>query len=1191
MQETIKRILDGNFDYENGSLDFSCTNLEFTLHRGSVYEGSFRITSSSTGYTNGYITASDIRMKCLTQEFSGNDVEILFCFHGENMEEGDVVKGTFSIVSNRGEYSIPFEASVEQIVLESSVGDIKNLFHFANLAKSNWQEALKLFYSKEFYRVFVGSDEKQYDCYRALSGNPGNEQNMEEFLIQIHKKEKVDFLTDVNTIELELPMTENPYGVTETEVEITRNGWGYTALQIACEGNFVFTEKEFLTDDDFLGNHCRLPVYIDSSMCRVGKNWGKVIIRNAHSCVEIPVTVQLGTKNPKRKVIFSRKRLIIQLMELYEAFRLHKISEESWLKETDKLLENLVLMDENDIEVRLFQAEVLITEERYNEASWILDHVAELMEQEQMEDTPQWANYLYLTTLINLDEEYAAWVTDEVEQIYKKNRRDWHVAWILLYLSEEYNKSVAARWGFLEKQFNYGCSSPVLYIEALDMLNSNAALLRKPEGFGMQVLYFGAKQEMLGSDVIEQLLYLTGRVKEYSSLLEKTMLMVYALKPDERILQEICTLLIKGNKVGTEYFPWYEKGVEAQLRITNLYEYYMLSADLQKLETVPKILLMYFLYQNNLDYERTAFLYYYMLKHKNDYEDLYANYRPKIEKFVVDQIQKEHINHYLAGLYQEVLTPGIVTEQTASSLAKLLFAYQITVSDVRLHKVLVYQSDNKMPIVSHLQEGRAWIVLYGEDNAIAFEDAKGNRFVKTVDYTLERLMLPGKYLPMLAHYVKDSIGLDIYLCREEKEDAEITLDSAERFSRLIASHYVSKGIKRKAYMQLLKYYYNADDMRGMDSYLEQIPLQALSAEERSTVVRHMIRMEKNDSVYKAIEQFGPYFIEPKMLLYFADDMIRQTNGKADAILVATAAHAFRKGKYNSGLLQYLAKHFEGLTKDMRDIWKSAGSFEVERYELSERMLIQMLYSGAFVGEKMEIFREYVSGGAKHIVEEAVLAQCAYEFFVKEKLADEYVFKRICQAYSRGESVQWIAKLAFLKYYAENRRSMSDAIKLIAENFIEEVLGKKIYLNFLREYKEFSHLLREMQDKVVVEYRSRFGGKARIHYVMLHDNGDSEEYTAEYMKEVYPGVYFMDFVIFFGENLQYYIVEEKNGEEQLTESGSLQKSDNADENTGAKYEMINDMILSKTLLDYDTLDDLLEEYYCKEFLNRHLFHLQ
>ena len=57
--------------------------------------------------------------------------------------------------------------------------------------------------------------------------------------------------------------------------------------------------------------------------------------------------------------------------------------------------------------------------------------------------------------------------------------------------------------------------------------------------------------------------------------------------------------------------------------------------------------------------------------------------------------------------------------------------------------------------------------------------------------------------------------------------------------------------------------------------------------------------------------------------------------------------------------QHAIRHYRGSVRSMRDIWKAAKSFDVDCYKLSERMLVQMLYTGAFVGEKMEIFRYYV----------------------------------------------------------------------------------------------------------------------------------------------------------------------------------------------------------------------------------------
>ncbi|CUQ59496.1 Uncharacterised protein [Dorea longicatena] len=69
------------------------------------------------------------------------------------------------------------------------------------------------------------------------------------------------------------------------------------------------------------------------------------------------------------------------------------------------------------------------------------------------------------------------------------------------------------------------------------------------------------------------------------------------------ILTSICTLLIKGNCVGKEYFEWYEQAVEEELKIAQLYEFYMESVDVDMFQKpLPRSVYLYFLHGNMLDY-------------------------------------------------------------------------------------------------------------------------------------------------------------------------------------------------------------------------------------------------------------------------------------------------------------------------------------------------------------------------------------------------------------------------------------------------------------------------------------------------------------------------------------------------------------------------------------------------------------
>ena len=80
-----------------------------------------------------------------------------------------------------------------------------------------------------------------------------------------------------------------------------------------------------------------------------------------------------------------------------------------------------------------------------------------------------------------------------------------------------------------------------------------------------------------------------------------------------------------------------------------------------------------------------------------------------------------------------------------------------------------------------------------------------------------------------------------------------------------------------------------------------------------------------------------------------------------------------------------------------------------------------------------------------------------------------------------------------------------------------------------------------------------------------------------MEQVLGGVFTKEFVLFFGESVQYYIVEEETGGEgKLTLSGTRRKGDLSGEDMPGKYGIINDIIMSLTIdkahaLGYGTKD--------------------
>ena len=1182
MQDTVERILEGKFNNNVRLLEFSSPVIELTVCPEEVYEGSFTIYGPEDTVTEGRISSTRLKMQPLTEVFYGSQEEIGYRFDSMGMAEGETLKGEFRIISNQGEYFIPYEVQVSRNTMDSSLGNIRNLFHFANLARSNWEEAVNLFYSEDFGQVFHGVDKQYYAAYRGLLAGKRSEQKVEEFLLEIKKKQKVEFIPEVREIRL-----DNPKDMEESRIVINRNGWGYSELYLETDGEFLISEKEMIRDEDFLGNCYRLPFYVAQDRLHAGKNYGSIRFYNSYVSFAVKVIVHQKSVLMKTMGIRRQKKhMLAELMQYYEAFRTKKISASLWLRETKGRVEKLMDMDDKDIGFKLFWVQLLITEERYNEAQWMLTQVDALLEGEF--DPSLYCYYLYLTTLINREEDYIDEVAAQVERIFAQNDNNWRIAWLLLYLSEEYMRSLSKKWLILEEQFRLGCSSPVLYIEGWNLLAANPTLLMQLDGFELQVLSYAAKKELLIPEVIEQVIYLAQKQRMFDERLFFVLKACYACTPSDQVLSAICTLLIKGSRTDKQAHLWYAKGIDKELRITRLYEYYMMSISLNSEQRIPKIVLMYFAFDSNLDSLHNAFLYTYVYKNRGEYQELYESYKEQIERFVVFQILKEKNNEWLAYLYKNLITPVMITEETAGGLATVLFIHKLVLQRRDIYKVILVYEKERQEIAFPVTGTEMYLPIYGNDCRLLLEDGRGNRYCREEEYTLERLLIPEKLAGMVAPYVEGEVHFDLWLCEKGRDLAGITEGNEAAMKRVAASDLILEDVQREIRGRLLHYFYDNDKMRELDAYLAELQPEQLSAEDFVLAVRFMVTRGMYEKAYEWIRLRGGEGIEAKLIVRLCSRLLSQDGMIEDDAMTSLAYMAFWAGKYDENILTYLCRFFKGTVKEMRDIWKAAEAFGVDTYKLSERILMQLLYTGAYIGEKNSIFKKYVSGGAKSEVELAFLAQSAYDYFVKDKLTDEFIMKDMNRVIERQEEIPMVCKLAYTKYYAENKRLVDEKISKYLILFLREILAEGRYFPYFKEYAENILFMRQFADKTMVEYRVKEGTAAVIHYVIEKDELENGEYIREEMQDMFGGVCVKQFVLFFGERLQYYITETEAEKEQLTESGTLSRNDTDRDQKESRYSLINDIAVGRTLHDYEAMENLLQEYYEQEYKVKELF---
>lgn len=1161
MRELRERIRTEGWRRIEGSLLFSHKQVELTPAPNERAEGCFDITGTAGGQTEGFVFVEDERMQCLTHTFGNGNGTIGYCFDAEGMQNGETRSGRFLVVSNCGEYELPWKVEVRRKVPESSMGEIRNLFHFANLARANWQEAVKFFYTQEFKIICGEENEELFNLYRGFSGSLGNEANVEGFLVAVHKKQPIGF----SAVQKEIRLGQVT-GNSSEELLLLKNGWGPVKLRVEVWGDFLNTEKSWLTDDDFLGNQCRFSLFVEEGRMHEGKNFGKVVFRYTNGCVEVSVIAEKKLAQAKGKGPDSHacKKYTLQLVKLYQQYRMKRINMKTWRSGAKECIGQLQRLSPKDLVPQLFAAQLFLTQDKTEEARRILGQAAGYIEEAE---PAVYCYYVYLTTLYNREENYVERAVAKVEQVFLQNPMEWRIAWLLLFLSREVNRSAARKWAFLEEQFRAGCTSPVLYLEALLLLNANPAFLGKLDSPAKRILLYGAKNRYLSDELTGQAVYLINREKYYDPVLFEILKRSWEKKQDLDILQAICTLLVKGAKQGIEYYPWYLKGVQKKCRITRLYEHYLMSMDRERQTEIPKIVLLYFAYQSNLDYESAAYLYAYVERHKQQDQELYIAYRPQMERFALAQLYKGRVNRDLAFLYRTILTDSILKPEHARALASLLSCVEVNWGgDAR--KLVVVHARTKGEKTYLFKNGRAYVSLFSRQDMLFAEDEEKNRRLindeasvfplfteqKEGDAKLEYAKLPdlGELGERVAPYAGED--LSFHLMATDSQQVAVRKENVASYLAIAQEPVLSRDYGRKVRFSLVEFLFDEGQTEELDRLLKKLEPEDIAPMDRNRVVHYLVLQGFCEKAYAWLKglDFGKQ--DARILMRLCSRLLDQQLFREDKRMTQLCYLAAVRGKYDGLILQQLTGHYRGSVGEMEAVKNAAEGFGVNTFPLCERIMEQLLYTQKDVTERMDLLRQYVAEGGGSELETAFLHRCSACYVLYGQPIHISIIRDILRVYQLGEDVTDMCKAACLKYYAKNRAAMDENVEAVLR-----AVGSALLLEgrILPVFKEFADIIPGTElllDQTFVVYRGVSERKAILNYRILKGQECQEDYQSVEMSHVYDGIYVRTFILYPGESLQYYVTE-ADAPKKIVDSNLIKADERTEAACASRYGLL------------------------------------
>lgn len=1105
MKEEISTIKQINSE-ATPIVSLSVTNLDIEVEEGKVYKDSFFIESENKVPIEGYVCTTSDKVETEAERLEGTRQEIPFYFKGKLATAGNTFEGDIVLITNGGEYNIPYCVKVIHKFVESSGGRISTMEEFVQIYENNRKEAVDIFFLPNFEEVFLQGKPEQKELYHSLMKSRSKSLILEEFLTAAGYK-NTSFL-DVSQDKLVLEEEDS-----SAQLELLLTQPGYVEGSIYSEKGQIQISRERFSSDDFTDG--KLLFNVERKQNLLNGNGSDIIhIDTVRQDIEISVewwAKQTAlTKEKEKKLYLKKKRA--QLMHNYLYFRTGSIAFEDFAEDSGHVLEELSRYTE-DNEWKLYRMHFFLMEERKEEGKELLELLEKVSQRDEF--TPLEANYfLYLKAMYYRTPEAISKAVSTIREFYELSEYKAEALWMLIYLDREYVYNKRLQYDTIRQLFEEGNNSSLLYFEACDILNENPNYMEELGKFEISIFRWGVRYGYISLSLSYQFARLALKAKYYNKSIYYIAEKLYGVEPDEQFLQVICSLLIKGNRTGKEYHEYFRLAVEANLKIIGLNEFFIRSMDFETYDLIPQRVLIYFTYSNSLDYLEKAYLYSNVLRNKEKYEEVYGAYYSKMLPFIEEQLLKGRINEHLAYLYTCFQKEVLEKPDNWKAVCDILFYHKLICTNP--HIIGVYVSCPELGTEKYypLSGGTGGVEIYNDRAVLYFVDNNEQRYVKDINYQLREFLSPQQFEE---EWIRRNLSnRKILLMESGKMEENIKEQTLPVLQRIVFNDDFTRWMQVEAVEKMLVYYENHQDKRNLARWLGKIDYSNISTEFRKTLMDYYMEVGMMEDAFFGIELYGCDIMGAAKILRLASFGALCYQGKDDEATLSLAYAAFIRKKCNKDTLTYLMKHFKGETAALLEIWERSKRFGLETAAFERRILEQVMFTGNDTEGVFPVFESFYATDEGDELIDRYLEYASMKELESSMELNDFMHMAIGQEIVNGRMENRHSRIHFLYYFA-GREDWYDTIKDTAVYIINGFLQEEFYLPVYQAYSQWITFPIHYQEMTFLTYHGRAGSNVILRYQI-----DGEEYSLRelHLEEVLPGMYVCHMNFFQKDHVKY-----------------------------------------------------------------------
>ena len=514
MKAIVEQYAKGQFKIDRPLVSISENEFSINIEAGTIYEGQFQVESLNDYPIKGMVYDSRYVLRFEDHSFISRNFTVKYSFDATCLEAGQNFRGHINVITDGGEFRLPYDISIVQPCVKHHDEKIDDLFKFASLAERNWNDAARLFVNDDFRRTFIDKENILKKTYESLLESRSVNQAMEEFLVLVSKKRTVTLSVPKAKIDIAMP--------TETEsinIDISKNTWGYTFSEIRSDSEFIIPSKKTISAKDFNGNICSLKVFISPEHVPEGENSGKLIIENIYQRIEVdihlakPLTARPNQDIRRRNRDYKRNRTM--LTRTYLDFRMDRMSLDEYIS---KNLEALQILNELEPEEDMYRLAIMhmnILSGEYSKVEQEFLRIEADVDKESM-GKMQLCYYNYLRAMMLKDDEFTEKTAHLIRRNYRTQEPKMFYFWLLLFVDATYNEDKSALYRELSQMFDEGENSPIIYFEMCNLFNSNPMMLKKLSELEIISIKWGLRHKFISDEVLLEFVKLAGKNKEFN---------------------------------------------------------------------------------------------------------------------------------------------------------------------------------------------------------------------------------------------------------------------------------------------------------------------------------------------------------------------------------------------------------------------------------------------------------------------------------------------------------------------------------------------------------------------------------------------------------------------------------------------------------------------------------------------------